>query len=57
MWLACHTQEEIGEKENLTKQAVSLVCQEIPDLEKLDKPSQAAAEHATEFEVPLYNVC
>jgi len=57
MWLACYTQEAIGEKENVTEQAVALISQEFLDLEKLVKPEQAAAEHATEFEVPLYNVC
>jgi hypothetical protein len=30
--LACHTQEEIAEKEGLTKQAINLVCQEMAEL-------------------------
>jgi hypothetical protein len=44
MWMACWTQEEIAERENLTKQAVSRICQEFPDPEKIDK---SVADHAT----------
>jgi hypothetical protein len=50
------THEEIAERENLTKQAVGLICQETADLPKLDKSSQAAAEHATDFDRPIYNI-
>ena len=56
MWMACYTQEEIAEAEDLTKQAVALVCQEMADLPKLDKPSTALAEHATDFDAPIYNI-
>ena len=56
MWLACRTQDEIAETENITKQAVSLICQEMADLPKLDKPSLSAASHTTDFDVPIYNI-
>ena len=56
LWLACWTVDEIAEEVGLTKQAISLVCQETADLPKLDKPQQAAAEHATDFDTPIYNV-
>ena len=53
LWMACHTQEEIAEREGITKETVSEICREMADLPKSDK---AAAEHATEFTVPIYNV-
>lgn len=56
LWLACHTQEEIAERENLTKSAVSEICSEMADLPKMDKSAQAGAAHATDFEPPLYNI-
>ena len=48
MWLACYTQEEIAEKENVDKATVSRICCEFPDLEKCNKAEKAAAEHATD---------
>lgn len=56
MWMACCTQEEIAEREDMTKQAIALICQETADLPKLDKSSRAAAEHATDFDLPIYNI-
>ena len=56
LWLSCRTEEEIANEVGITKQAVSLVCQEMADLPKLDKPSQAAADHATDFDIPIYNI-
>jgi hypothetical protein len=56
MWMACYTQEEIAEAENLTKQAAWLVCQEMADLPKLDKSDQAAAEHATDFDLQCLEI-
>ena len=51
--MRCETLEEIGKRENLTKETVSQVCQKIPELEKSDK---AAAEHATDFNPSIYNL-
>lgn len=56
LWLAGWTQQEIADAVGLTKQAVDLVCQEVADLPKLDKHQQSAADHATDFEIPIYNV-
>jgi hypothetical protein len=56
LWLACWSLEEIAEREGLTKQAVDLIRQETAELPKLDKPSRASADHATDFDPPLYNV-
>ena len=53
LWMACHTQEEIAERENVTKETVSTICQEMAELPKSDK---ASADHATEFSPPIYNI-
>jgi hypothetical protein len=55
-WLACWTLEEIGESEGLDKATVSRVCCDFPELEKCNKPQRAAAEHATDFTPPIYNI-
>ena len=46
--------EEIAEVCGCHKDTVSEVCRKMADLPKSDK---AAAEHAVDFEVPIYNVC
>lgn len=56
LWLACWTNKEIADDVNLTEEAVRQVTQETADLPKLGKPQQAAAEHATDFEPPIYNI-
>jgi transcriptional regulator with XRE-family HTH domain/predicted DNA-binding protein YlxM (UPF0122 family) len=53
LWLACHTQEEIAERENVTKETVSQICQKMADLPESDKPT---ANHLTSFDLPIYNV-
>ena len=53
LWLACYTQEEIGEEVGITHQAVDLVLQGMAELPKLAEP---AASHTDGFEVPIYNV-
>jgi len=53
LWMACYTQEEIAEREGISKMEVSRVCNEMANLPKSYK---AAAEHATDFTVPVYNV-
>ena len=49
--MACHTQEEIAEREGITKETVSEICREMADL---PKSAKAAAEHATDFKI--YNI-
>ena len=48
LWMACHTQQEIGKEFEMTPQAVGQVLKESADLPKLSKPDQADANHATE---------
>lgn len=55
-WLACWTQEEIAEAEGISQQAVALSFTNFGNLAVLGKTQQAAAEHATDFEAPIYNV-
>jgi hypothetical protein len=55
-WLACWTLDEIAESEGLDKATVSRVCCDFPELEKCNKPQRAAAEHATDFTPPIYNI-
>ena len=54
-WLACYTEAAIGKAENLTKEAISLICQEKADLPKLDKSRQSTADHA-DLKPPIYNI-
>jgi hypothetical protein len=55
-WLACWTNQEIADAENMTPQGIGEVLKEYPDLEKLSKPDKANADHATDFEPPIYNI-
>lgn len=56
MWMECWSLDEIGEAVGLTKQAISLVCQEMTNVSKLDKPHRLAATYEDDFEPQLYNV-
>jgi hypothetical protein len=51
-WLACHTQEEIAEREGMPQRTVADVIAEMAELPKSLKP---AAEHLTDFDVPTLN--
>ncbi len=53
LWLACHTQDEIAAEVDCDKATVNRVCCEMADLPKCNKP---AADHAVDFETPIYNV-
>lgn len=55
-WLACWTLDEIADVEGMSKAQVSSLCSDFPDLEKLNKSSRADAEHATDFDIPIYNI-
>jgi hypothetical protein len=55
-WLACWTLDEIAESENISKAQLSEVCSVFTELEKCNKPQRAAAEHATDFTPPIYNI-
>lgn len=55
LWLACWTQQEIADEVGVTQ---AEIAKSIPngDLAELNKSDRAAAEHATDFEVPIYNI-
>ena len=56
MWLACWTLQEIADDVGMTAKGVSEVIEEMASLPKLQKPQQVAADHATGFDPPIYNV-
>ncbi len=53
MWMACSTQQEIADVENVSKMEVSRTCNDTAELPESYKP---AAEHLTDFGIPLYNI-
>jgi len=53
LWMACYTQDEIAERCDCHKDTVSEICRKMADLPKSDKP---AADHLTDFDVPIYNI-
>ena len=55
LWLACWTQQEIAEEVGITQ---GEVAKSIPNgnLAELNKTQQAAADHATDFAPPIYNI-
>jgi len=56
LWLACWTQQEIADEVGCVKAEVNAVCSKMADLPNMNKPDKAAAEHATDFETPIYNI-
>lgn len=56
LWLACWTQQEIAAETGAPQQTIADVLTEFGDIAKLGKSDRAAAEHATDFEVPIYNI-
>lgn len=55
LWLSCHTHEEIAEQTGWSRPVVTEFV-EKRTLSFLDKTQRAAAEHATDFDPPIYNV-
>jgi hypothetical protein len=55
LWMACYTQAEIADAVGITQ---GEVAKTIPHGEpaELNKSDRAAADHATDFDVPIYNV-
>jgi hypothetical protein len=47
--IACYTQEEIADKENVDTATVNRIWCEFADLQKRTKSEQSAAQHATDF--------
>lgn len=56
LWLACWTQQEIATEVGASIGDVNAVCSESATLPNLNKSAQAAAEHATDFDPPIYNI-
>ena len=54
LWLACWTFKEIGSEVGCSED----VCEEVVSRESADLPKSGkpAAEHATDFDVPIYNI-
>ena len=56
LWLACWTNQEIVTVVNVTEEAIRQQTQEMASLPKLGKSDQFAAEHAVDFDQPIYNI-
>jgi len=56
MWMACHTQEEIAETVGVPRRTVGDNFGEFGNVANLAKTQQSAAEHATDFTPPIYNI-
>lgn len=54
LWLACHTQEEIAKAESIGVATVNEVVSS--ETANLPEPKKSASSHATDFDVPIYNV-
>ena len=57
MWLACYTQQEIADVVGLTQPQVKEKTDGFIDIGNLAKSDKSAAEHATSFTPPIYNIC
>lgn len=55
LWLACSSQDEIANAVNMSQ---GEVAKSIPsgEVAELNKTDQAAATHATDFDLPIYNI-
>jgi transposase len=56
LWLAGHTTEEVSELVGVSKSEVDRSFSQIGDIANLGKSQQSAADHATDFDIPIYNV-
>jgi len=62
MWLACYTQQEIGDAVGLSRETIKDWEKDFgekrdsPETTKITAAQRAAAEHATDFDAPIYNV-
>jgi hypothetical protein len=54
LWLACYTQQEIADAVGIPQQTVASSFTEFGDIAKLGKTQQADANHATDFDLPIY---
>lgn len=56
MWLACHTQQEIADAVGVDRKDVERSLGQFGNIAEMSKSDQSAAEHATDFQAPIYNV-
>ncbi|MEX0886821.1 MAG: hypothetical protein WD009_10325 [Phycisphaeraceae bacterium] len=56
LWLACWTAEEIANEVGIPVSTVKEVWPKTEESPFPSKPDKSAAEHATDFEPPIYNV-
>ncbi|MCH7725796.1 MAG: hypothetical protein IH991_04845 [Planctomycetes bacterium] len=54
LWMACHTQQEIAEAVGCDQRSLSFT--DFGNIANLSKTDQASAEHATDFDIPIYNI-
>ena len=55
LWLACHTQEDIGERLNIPRQTITRMVEDFAQIGKLSDLGKTAANFG-DFTAPLYNV-
>lgn len=56
MWLACRTDQEIADAEGMPRTTITDQTKGFDEIGNLAESVKAAANHATEFEAPIYNV-
>jgi len=56
MWLACHTQEEIAEVVETPRRTVADMMERFGEIGNLSESAKSFANHAAEFDPPIYNV-
>jgi hypothetical protein len=56
LWMACHTQEEIAEAVKLDRTVVGDICKTFVETVLENQNHKTAADHATDFTPPIYNV-
>ena len=54
MWLACYTQEEIAETEDISREAISDKIAKFGNFGNLAKNCKTHAEYFDDFEPPIY---
>jgi indole-3-glycerol phosphate synthase len=53
MWLACHTQEEIAEAEDVDQTTVTVKAKDFMNFGQVSKNHKTIVEHMTDFETPI----
>ncbi len=56
LWLACWTQQEIADAVGMDRDSINKSFGDFGKVADLPKTDQANAEHAVDFDIPIYNV-